>query len=226
MTTFRSWRNRGLWALACLASCNLCLSTAPALAAPGVWTSHGPEGGEILALAVDPRAAGTLYAGTYGGLSKTTDRGATWARKDHGLGIESLLGILGDGIVTVAVDRGRPRTVYTARLAERNRGAWQPNRTRSSTTAVRLRPRPDLVRPASSSVTLAALSRVLRDHGSEGASRGRNRARSTRVAKRSWPADQLKVRKKSPVPGGPLIVSRRGPSSGSATSSKVRNRQH
>ena len=29
-----------------------------------VWTSHGPEGGTILALAIDPATPTTLYVGT------------------------------------------------------------------------------------------------------------------------------------------------------------------
>jgi len=35
-----------------------------------VWTSHGPEGGEINALAIDPLTPATLYAGTAPGCSK------------------------------------------------------------------------------------------------------------------------------------------------------------
>ena len=31
-----------------------------------VWTSHGPGGGTVLALAIDPTMPGTLYAGTRG----------------------------------------------------------------------------------------------------------------------------------------------------------------
>lgn len=32
-----------------------------------VWTSHGPEGGTIRVLAIDPATPTTLYAGTSGG---------------------------------------------------------------------------------------------------------------------------------------------------------------
>jgi len=31
-----------------------------------VWTSHGPYGGEVYALAIDPTTPSTLYAGTAG----------------------------------------------------------------------------------------------------------------------------------------------------------------
>jgi len=51
----------------------------PAGAAIGAWSAQGPEGGPVLAMAVDPASGSTLYAGTYGGLFKTTDGGASWA---------------------------------------------------------------------------------------------------------------------------------------------------
>jgi len=46
------------------------LSTSPTgsvSAGHHVWTSNGPEGGSIYALAIDPLAPTTLYAGTDGG---------------------------------------------------------------------------------------------------------------------------------------------------------------
>jgi hypothetical protein len=40
------------------------------------WTSNGPEGGRISALAIDPTTPSTLYAGTPGqGVYKSTDGG-------------------------------------------------------------------------------------------------------------------------------------------------------
>jgi hypothetical protein len=42
----------------------LAFSTATASAAVGVWTTNGPGGGDVLALAIDPWSPGTLYAGT------------------------------------------------------------------------------------------------------------------------------------------------------------------
>jgi hypothetical protein len=36
-------------------------------AGSNVWTSYGPEGGTIYALAIDPQTPSTLYAGTWGG---------------------------------------------------------------------------------------------------------------------------------------------------------------
>jgi photosystem II stability/assembly factor-like uncharacterized protein len=43
-----------------------------------IWTSLGPDGGLIRALAVDPQDPSTVYAGTHGGVFKTTNGGTTW----------------------------------------------------------------------------------------------------------------------------------------------------
>ena len=39
----------------------------PVSAGFNVWTSIGPEGGNVSALAIDPATPATLYAGTWGG---------------------------------------------------------------------------------------------------------------------------------------------------------------
>jgi hypothetical protein len=41
------------------------------------WTNHGPEGGNVNALTIDPTMPTTLYAGTEGGAYKSTDGGET-----------------------------------------------------------------------------------------------------------------------------------------------------
>jgi hypothetical protein len=58
----------GAWRYAALL-CGLVLAVGarPAQAGINVWTSHGPEGGRVGALAVDPKNPTTLYAGTHGG---------------------------------------------------------------------------------------------------------------------------------------------------------------
>ena len=45
-----------------------------------VWTSLGPEGGSIQALAIDPQESRTVYAVTGGGIYKSTDGAANWRR--------------------------------------------------------------------------------------------------------------------------------------------------
>ena len=74
--------------------CHLCLFEAkrpiflakrPTLLAKhtNVWTSLGPEGGNIIALAIDPATPTTLYAGTgAGGVFKSTTGGSSWTWDD------------------------------------------------------------------------------------------------------------------------------------------------
>ena len=64
----------------------LTLLARPAAAGVDRWTPIGPEGGEIVSLAADPDAPGTLYAGTvYGGVWKSLDGGGSWAPTAEGL---------------------------------------------------------------------------------------------------------------------------------------------
>jgi len=66
--------------LAALALAALGALAAPALAATP-WTPVGPPGGAAYGLAVDPKDARVLYAGTFaGGVWKSTDGGASWDR--------------------------------------------------------------------------------------------------------------------------------------------------
>ena len=58
----------------------------PVSAGFNAWSSIGPEGGWIYALAIDPTAPNTLYAGTNGGgVFKSTDGGTTWSAFNTGL---------------------------------------------------------------------------------------------------------------------------------------------
>jgi len=84
----------------------LWLSSAVAFAGSGVWTTGGPYGGSINALAIDPASPATLYAGTvnYGGVFKSTNSGRHLDRRQHGPGkrVGPVLGI----------DPTSPATVY------------------------------------------------------------------------------------------------------------------
>src|SRR2546428_12124122 len=61
-----------------------------------VWTSHGPYGGTIIALAIDPQTSTTLYAGTLvGGVYKSVDGGESWQA-------------INAGLVDVGIRRGSP----------------------------------------------------------------------------------------------------------------------
>ena len=68
-----------------------------------VWTSHGPEGRAVFALAVDPTTPGILYAGaSLSGVSKSTDGGGSWQAINAGL----------PDVYAFAIDPTTPRTLY------------------------------------------------------------------------------------------------------------------
>jgi hypothetical protein len=55
-------------------------------ASGGVWTTHGPDDGQVNAIAVDPSTPTTVYAATeFGGFFKSLDGGDTWSPIGGGL---------------------------------------------------------------------------------------------------------------------------------------------
>ena len=58
------------------------LGTGPGTAWAGIneWTSVGPDGGLVQALAVDPQDSGTVYASTLFNVFKSTDRAVSWTK--------------------------------------------------------------------------------------------------------------------------------------------------
>ena len=59
-----------------------------------VWTTNGPEGGSIRALAIDPQSPATLYVAVqgdrvYSDLYKSTDGGSSWQAIARGLLIQN-----------------------------------------------------------------------------------------------------------------------------------------
>jgi hypothetical protein len=90
-----------VWALLWLGA------SGPAGAGLNVWTTHGPQGGPVLALAIDPTTAGTLFAASGpAGLFKSVDGGESWHATNSGLEGFSLL--------DVALDPLAPSVVYVA----------------------------------------------------------------------------------------------------------------
>jgi len=72
------------------------------------WTSIGPYGGSVSALAIDPRTPTTLYAGTSAGVYKSTNGGTSWSAANAGL-------MCGDALCSVghlALDPQTPTTLY------------------------------------------------------------------------------------------------------------------
>jgi Divergent InlB B-repeat domain len=78
-------------------------------AADNVWTSLGPEGGHITALAIDPLTPTTLYAGTEGsGVFQSTDGGSSWRAVNAGL--------TNPFVTALAIDPLTPTTLYAGTM--------------------------------------------------------------------------------------------------------------
>ncbi|HET7010979.1 MAG TPA: hypothetical protein VFI11_09410, partial [Anaerolineales bacterium] len=116
-----SWPPTSRRWLITMGSAVLALSLVPAAhpgaAAPvqATWIGIGPDGGEITALAIDPRTTTTLYAGTRGGgVFRTTDGGRTWRADNVGMR-DAVVTVDRDWSVTaLAIDPRTPATVYAA----------------------------------------------------------------------------------------------------------------
>src|SRR5579871_3356559 len=92
----------------------LAVAAAPLLwAAPNRWTSIGPFGGNARTLAIDPQDPATIYAGTSGGVFKTTNSGASWTPANSGLPI-------GYGARALVIDPVNSATLYVGGAC----GAW------------------------------------------------------------------------------------------------------
>ncbi len=88
-------------------------SAVPTFAAFDGWTSGGPFGANITALAIDPGDPGRLYAGTVTGrIFKTSNGGDNWVAADAGVRL-GFYGRIG-GVSAIAVDAQQPDTVYAA----------------------------------------------------------------------------------------------------------------
>ena len=75
-----------------------------ARAGQGVWTSGGPYGGDIRALAIDPVNPASVYAGTPSGVFKSSNSGESWAAVNMGLTDEY--------VNALAIDPATPATLY------------------------------------------------------------------------------------------------------------------
>ncbi len=92
----------------------------PPPAPPETWIPIGPRTGEVKALAIDPAAPATLYAGTFGGgLYRTTDAGATWTLCDSGLPRDAV--VEGVAVDPSVAEDGLGRLEHGRRLPQRRR---------------------------------------------------------------------------------------------------------
>ena len=81
-----------------------------------VWTSNGPEGGEIYTLAIDPATPTILYAGTINGVFKSTNGGGTWSIANTGLTGASIYGYPIASVLALAIDPATPTTIYAGTM--------------------------------------------------------------------------------------------------------------
>src|SRR6266850_1263095 len=71
------------------------------------WTSAGPEGFGVVALAIDPLKPRILYAGAWGaGVYKSTDGGQRWGPASQGLTDRRVMALI--------IDPQTPTTLYAA----------------------------------------------------------------------------------------------------------------
>jgi photosystem II stability/assembly factor-like uncharacterized protein len=91
----------------------LLLAAAPVLAASGRWSLLGPPGGTVTSIAIDPKNARIVYAGTQKGegVFKSLDGGVTWSPSGAGLPRSP-----GNGVVCLAIDPLRPTVLYAGTL--------------------------------------------------------------------------------------------------------------
>ena len=77
------------------------------------WTSIGPEGGTVYALAIDPDNHSVVYAGTNAGVLKSTDSGGHWSPVNAGLPQPTSAFVNGGPYIrSLAIDPQNTGTVY------------------------------------------------------------------------------------------------------------------
>src|SRR5436853_6641916 len=82
------------------------LAAGPAAAGVNYWSPIGPDGGTVKILTAAPSNSGILYAGTTGGVFKSTDGGAHWLRASRGLPTNEL--------IALAVAPSNPSVLYAS----------------------------------------------------------------------------------------------------------------
>src|SRR5262245_38166815 len=76
-------------------------------AGANVWTSLGPQGRQVTAIAIDPQNSGTVYIATGAGLLKSGNSGASWSALNPGPPC---------CISTLLIDPQTPSTIYAVTL--------------------------------------------------------------------------------------------------------------
>ncbi|HEY3203356.1 MAG TPA: hypothetical protein VGL03_06810 [Thermoanaerobaculia bacterium] len=84
----------------------------------------GPYARFVLSLAVDPLAPGTIYAGTGGGVFKSSDRGASWSPFRPELSAVSVGAVVLERTVPPTVHLGTGVGIYALRPPRQATGKW------------------------------------------------------------------------------------------------------
>ncbi len=105
-----------------------------ALAGNNIWTNVGPYGGGIRVLAINPQDTDTVYAGTYGGIFRSTNGGGTWNAVNTGLS--------NTAVYALAIDPMNPTKAYAGTFgggvfkSTNGGGSWSTVNTGLSNTTV------------------------------------------------------------------------------------------
>jgi photosystem II stability/assembly factor-like uncharacterized protein len=92
-------------------------ATAAGAPIAGQWRDLGPDGANIVTLAVHPTDPQVVYAGGIGGVFRSTDGGASWSAANQGLSLRPLLSTVVE-VTSLAIDRAHPATLYAGLNAD------------------------------------------------------------------------------------------------------------
>jgi photosystem II stability/assembly factor-like uncharacterized protein len=93
------------WRQPAVAILTVALGAVPPLAAgTDVWTAVGPNGGQAFTVLVDAASPQVVYAGTAGGVFKSTTGGAAWQAAGRGMTV--------DTVTALAIDPAHHETVF------------------------------------------------------------------------------------------------------------------
>src|SRR5262245_46137017 len=77
------------------------------------WISHGPYGGSVKIIAIDPQTPSTLYAGSDGGgVFRSSNGGGNWTAVSSGLTYSDPENPLSRDVEALAIDPQTPSTLY------------------------------------------------------------------------------------------------------------------
>ena len=123
--SLRQGADRFVTGIAVMAAMATMLMIGQVSAQNGRWVAHGPEGGYVTAIVVDPIIPGSVYAATCGGgVYRSTDVGHTWQPSSNGLGEACVLSLAWDPLDPRVLYAGTSHSsVY--RSADRGK-TWHP----------------------------------------------------------------------------------------------------